>query len=142
MDDYNTICKKLDSYKRALIENEFVDLKETDTINYGTEFTVLFDDTKEEETYILVQNTIGLIRANINSEKGYMPYDSNLGRVVMGKTVDDSFSYTFNLKGKKDAITITGKIVNIISKSNKDIHFIMSRPKAARISKKKSLYGK
>ncbi|HIT37287.1 MAG TPA: hypothetical protein IAB59_02255 [Candidatus Onthousia faecipullorum] len=142
VDDYNTICKKLDSYKRALIENEFVDLKETDTINYGTEFTVLFDDTKEEETYILVQNTIGLIRANINSEKGYMPYDSNLGRVVMGKTVDDSFSYTFNLKGKKDAITITGKIVNIISKSNKDIHFIMSRPKAARISKKNEIIRK
>lgn len=142
VDDYNTICKKLDSYKRALVENEFANLKETDAINYGTKFTVLFDDTKEEETYTLVQNTIGLIRENINRENGYMPYNSNLGRAVVGKTVDDAFSYTFYLKGKTDAITITGKIVNIIKQSNKDVNFIMSRPKSARISKKSEIIRK
>lgn len=142
VDNYNKTREKLSSYKRALVENEFVDLKDTDAINYGTEFTVLYDDTKEEVTYTLVQNTIGLIRANINSENGYMPYDSDLGRAVIGKTVDDDFSYTFNLKGRKDPIIITGKIVRIIKKSNKDIHFIMSRPKSARISKKNEIIRK
>ena len=142
VDDYTAVCKKLDSYKRALVKNEFVDLKETDTINYGTEFTVLYDDTKEEETYTLVQNTIGLIRENINKKNAYMSYDSNLGRAVVGKTVDDAFSYTFHLKGKNDAITITGKIVNIIKQSNKDVSFIMSKPKSARISKKNKIIRK
>ena len=71
-----------------------------------------------------------------------MPYDSNLGKAVWGKTIDDEFSYTFNLEGRKDAITITGKIVKIIKKSNKDIHFIMSRPKSARISKKNEIIRK
>ncbi len=139
---YSNIRAKLQSYKSALEENEFIDLKESDTINYGTEFTVLYDDSKEEATYTLVENPIGLTRANINQDKGYMPYDSNLGKAVWGKTIDDEFSYTFNLEGRKDAITITGKIVKIIKKSNKDIHFIMSRPKSARISKKNEIIRK
>lgn len=142
VDNYNKTREKLDSYERALVENEFVDLKDTDTINYGTEFTVLYDDTKEKATYTLVQNIIGLIRENINGENSYMSYDSNLGRAVVGKTINDDFSYTFNLEGRKDAITITGKIANIIKKSNKDIHFIMSRPKAARISKRSAIVRK
>ena len=136
VDNYNSIYNKLKTYKRALVENEFIDLKESSTINYGTEFTVLFDDTKEEETYTLVENLIGLTRANINQDKGYIPCESHLGKSVIGKTVGDNFSYTFNLKGRKDSITITGKIVKIIKESKKDVHFIMSREKAARISKK------
>lgn len=141
-DGYNDTCQKLSSYKKALVENEFIDLKESDTINYGTEFTVLYDDSEEEETYTLVENLIGLIRAKINENKGYIPYDSNLGMAVTGKTVDDDFSYTFYLKGRKDAITVTGKIVNILKRTNNDIHFIMSRPKAARISKRSSILRK
>ena len=69
VDEYNAVCKKLDSYKRALVENEFTDLKESMTIDCGSSFTVLYDDTKEEETYTLVQNMIGLTSNNIGKEK-------------------------------------------------------------------------
>lgn len=136
VDNYNDICKKIEAYKRALVDNKFIDSTASDFIDYGTEFTIIFDDTKEKETYTLVENLIGLTRANINQDKGYIPYDGNLGKAVWGKTVDDNFSYTFNLKGRKDAITITGKIIDIVKKSNSDIHFITSRPKSARISMK------
>ena len=142
VDNYNGIRNQVDPYKRALQENEFLDSKDSDTIEYGSEFTVLYDDTKEEQTYTLVENSIGLIRENINGKKSYIPYESNLGKAVWGKTIDDDFSYAFCLKGKKDTITITGKIIDIVKKSNSDVHFITSRSKSARISKKNEMIRK
>ena len=50
VNEYNAVCKKLDSYKRALVENEFTDLKGSTTIDCGSSFTILYNDTKEEET--------------------------------------------------------------------------------------------
>ena len=72
VNEYNAVCKKLDSYKRALVENEFTDLKESTTIDCGSSFIILYDDTKEEETYTLVQNMIGLTRNNVGKDKNYM----------------------------------------------------------------------
>ena len=59
VDDYNSICQKLDAYKKALIGNEFIDSNDSKTIDIGSEFTVLFNGTNEEETYTLVQNLLG-----------------------------------------------------------------------------------
>lgn len=134
--EYNDVCKKLDSYKRALVENEFTDLKESTTIDCGSSFTILYNDTKEEETYTLVQNMIGLTRNNLGKDKNYISFDTYLGKAIIGKTRDEFFSYTFSLKGRRDSITITGKIIDILKKSDDNVHFIMSKSKSARIAKK------
>lgn len=136
-DDYNTICKKIESYERALIDNEFIEVEDDDTIGYGREFTVYFDDTEEEETYTLVENLIGLTRANINNDNGYIAGDTKIGMALIGKRVNDNFSYTLNIKGSKNSLTITGKVINIISNSNKKIHFLLSKDKSKKISKRK-----
>lgn len=138
-DSYNDIYNKLDSYRRALTENEFIDPEESNTIDCGTEFTVLYDGTEEEKTYTLVESLIGLSRYGLDKNKTYIPVDSNLGATVLGKSTDDDFSYTVCLKGREDVITISGKIVNILRKSNQDIHFIMSKQKARRISQKNAI---
>ena len=39
VDNYNGIRNQVDPYKRALQENEFLDSKDSDTIEYGSEFT-------------------------------------------------------------------------------------------------------
>lgn len=142
VDNYNNVCRKLDSYKSALMEYEFSNTVDSDAIEYGTEFTILYDDNKEEETYTLVQNLIGLASVSFSQNKNYISVDSNLGRAVIGKSPDENFSYTFSIEGRKDSITITGKIISIVKQSNKDIHFIMSRPKSARISKKNEIIRK
>ena len=136
VNNYNSDKKKLEIYKRALVENEFIDSKNSNTIECGTEFTVLFDDTKEEETYTLVENTIGLARERFSKDKGYIVPDSSLGKAVIGKSIDDEFSYDINIKGKKGSISITGKIIDIIKKSRNDINFIISKKKSKRIYKK------
>ena len=136
VNNYNSDKKKLEIYKRALVENEFIDSTNSNTIECGTEFTVLFDDTKEEETYTLVENTIGLARERFSKDKGYIVPDSSLGKAVIGKSIDDEFSYDINIKGKKGSISITGKIIDIIKKSRNDINFIVSRKRSRRISKK------
>ncbi len=142
VDDYNAICKSLDIYKRTLRENEFMTLNNSDTIECGSEFTVFYDDTSEYESYTLVQNSIGLTRTNINCDNGYISIDSDIGKAVLGKRKDDDFSYIVSLPGKKSAITVTGKIFDVVRQDSHSIHFITSRSKSARISKKQRILRK
>ena len=139
VDDYNAVCERLIAYQRALIENEFIDSSDSNIIGVGSKFTILYD-TNEQETYTLVQNLIGLERARLNKDRGYIPYNSNLGNAVIGKGIDEEFSYTFNLKGRKDAITIRGKIIDIIRNSKEDVHFIISRDESTKLSKRSKAY--
>ena len=85
VDSYNAEYNKLKAYKQALVENEFMSLNKSDSIDYGSEFTVFYDDTSSYETYTLVQNMMGLVRTNINCNNGYISFDSSLGKAVFGK---------------------------------------------------------
>ena len=142
VDSYNAEYNKLKAYKQALVENEFMSLNKSDSIDYGSEFTVFYDDTSSYETYTLVQNMMGLVRTNINCNNGYISFDSSLGKAVFGKRKDDSFSYTVSLPGKKSSITITGKIFDVVKQDSKSVHFIISRPKSYRISTKQKELSK
>lgn len=135
VDKGNNDKNELELYKDILTKSEFLIPKDSDTIDYGTRFTLKYDDTDEEETYTFVNNSIGLARSCFNQDNGYISVDSLIGNELKGKRVNDDFSYKVHLKGRKDAITITGKVIDIIKRTNNDVNFIISRRKSYRISR-------
>ena len=139
--DYEIKRAKLKEYKEALIKSEFLD-QDSLVVDYGSKVVIKYDDEDYEETYTLLETSIGLESYLINRDNGYISVKSLLGENIKDKKVGDTFSYEVAVKGKKNKITISGRIIDIIKKTNKDLHFIMSRPKANRISKKNEIVRK
>ena len=123
--------------RRILEESEFVKKAEDSIIDYGTKFKIKFDDENVEEMYTLAENEIGLMSDSFNQNNGYVSANSLLGNSLRGKKEGDNFRYTVKLKGRKETITITGKVLKIFLKTKNDIDFILSRPFSERNATRK-----
>lgn len=140
VDNYNLDKKILASYIDALNNGEFITDIDYNSIGYGTKFKVKYDEDDEYETYTLTENSLGLKSVNFNRNNGYISVDGLLGKNIKGKKEGDEFRYIVSLKGKKENIVITGKIIEILKKSKNDVNFIMAKPKSFRIASKAKKY--
>ncbi len=123
--------------RRILEESELVKRADDTIIDYGTKFKIKFDDENVEEMYTLAENEIGLMSDSFNQNNGYVSANSLLGNSLKGKKEGDNFRYTVKLKGRKETITITGKVLKIFLKTKNDIDFILSRPFSERNATRK-----
>ncbi len=119
---------------RLLEESELVKRAEDSIIDYGTKFKIKFDNENIEEIYTLAENEIGLNSNSFNQNNGYVSIKSLLGNSVRGKKEGESFRYTVKIKGRKDTITITGKVLKVFRKAKNDLDFIVSRPMSERLA--------
>lgn len=133
--DYSEIEKQLEAYKKTLEVGEFLKNVDDEKVGYGTTVIVKYDDVEEEEKYTITENSIGLNSVGFEKGNSYISVESYLGKAINGLVEGDQFSYSVPIKGKRDSLLITGKIVEIIKTSNKDVNFIISRKKSCRFSK-------
>lgn len=124
---------------RILEESEFVERAEDAVIDYGTKFVIKFNEENQEEIYTLAENEVGLTSSSFNQNNGYVSTDGLLGNNVKGKKEGDTFRYKVKIKGRKDTITISGKILKVFKKTKNDIDFIISRPMSERFATRKIL---
>ena len=120
-----------------LEESELVKKVNDTVIDYGTKFKIKFDEENLEEVYTLSENEFGLSSTSFNHNNGYVSVNCSLGNSVKGKKEGESFRYTVKIKGRKDTITITGKVLKIFRKTKNDIDFIISRPMSERLATRK-----
>ena len=111
--DYEIKRAKLKEYKEALIKSEFLD-QDSLVVDYGSKVVIKYDDEDYEETYTLLETSIGLESYLINRDNGYISVKSLLGENIKDKKIGDTFSYEVAVKGKKNKITISGRIIDII----------------------------
>lgn len=135
--DYNYIKSQLDFYYNVLKKSEFVLRTNNKKIDYGTKFKIIYDDNLEEEVYTLAENEIALKNKSLNKNSSYIGSSSLLGESLRGKQVGDTFSYYVSLKGRKDSVIVSGRIIEIIRKTKNDIDFIIARPMSERLAKRK-----
>ncbi len=124
---------------RILEESEFVERAEDAVIDYGTKFVIKFSGENQEEIYTLAENEVGLNSGSFNQNNGYVSTDGLLGNNVKGKKEGDTFRYKVKIKGRKDSITISGKILKVFRKTKNDMDFIISRPMSERFATRKIL---
>ena len=136
-DDIRNKKDQIKYLSSILEESELVKRADETIIDYGTRFKIKFDDDNLEEIYTLAENEIGLMSNLVNKNNGYVSSNCSLGDSVKGKKKGDIFQYSVKLKGMKDTLTITGKILKIYRKTKNDIDFIVSRPMSERFATRK-----
>ena len=136
-DDIRNKKEQIKYLSSILEESELVKRADDTIIDYGTKFKIKFDDENIEEIYTLAENEIGLMSNLVNKNNGYVSSSCSLGDSVKGKKKGDIFQYSVKLKGMKDTLTITGKILKIYRKTKNDIDFIVSRPMSERFATRK-----
>ena len=136
-DDIRNKKEQIKYLSSILEESELVKRTDDTIIDYGTKFKIKFDDENIEEIYTLAENEIGLMSNLVNKNSGYVSSNCSFGDSVKGKKKGDIFQYSVKLKGMKDTLTITGKILKIYRKTKNDIDFIVSRPMSERFATRK-----
>ena len=121
--------KTRNEYKEimAILEDSTV-IKErnTDTIDVGTKFSIVFDEEDEEETLMLVENLTG-----VSYELGFISEKSLIGQALLGKKEGEVFEYVIGNNSK-----ITGQVTSIKKDYSDYLHFIKEKHYSSRIHKK------
>lgn len=94
---------EIETFYNLLTYGTYVTEINTDNIDIGTKFTVLFDNEEEQETYTLVEELVG-----VNQVEGFVSMHGLFGQAVYGKTDNDRFEYETPNKQK-----IGGTIIEI-----------------------------
>lgn len=89
----------------------------TEQIDIGTKFSILFDGEEENETYTLLEELVG-----IGQYDGFVSTKSLFGQAVSGKKENDRFEYTTPANFK-----VSGTIVEIKKDLSEYAHFIKDR---------------
>ena len=129
--------EQIEYLRRILEESELVKRADDTIIDYGTKFKIRFDKENVEEIYTLAENEIGLKSDSFNQDNGYVSVKGLLGSSVKGKKEGDNFRYSVKVKGIKDTLTITGKVLKVFRKTKNDVDFIISRPMSERLATRK-----
>lgn len=129
--------EQIEHLRRILEESELVKRADDTIIDYGTKFKIKFDKENVEEIYTLAENEIGLKSDSFNQDNGYVSVKGLLGSSVKGKKEGDNFRYSVKVKGIKDTLTITGKVLKVFRKTKNDVDFIISRPMSERLATRK-----
>ena len=129
--------EQIEHLRRILEESELVKRADDTIIDYGTKFKIRFDKENVEEIYTLAENEIGLKSDSFNQDNGYVSVKGLLGSSVKGKKEGDNFRYSVKVKGIKDTLTITGKVLKVFRKTKNDVDFIISRPMSERLATRK-----
>ena len=129
--------EQIEYLRRILEESELVKRADDTIIDYGTKFKIRFDKENVEEIYTLAENEIGLKSDSFNQDNGYVSVKGLLGSSVKGKKEGDNFRYSVKVRGIKDTLTITGKVLKVFRKTKNDVDFIISRPMSERLATRK-----
>lgn len=121
---------RIKEYNWVLQTAERVKTIPVDKIGLGTKFVLQFTGEEELEKYTLVDTKIGHIGQN-----GYISSDSILGQVLLGKKVNDNFSYKVEVANSEKR-EIEGEVVDIITDRNEYINYITSREISCRKAQK------
>lgn len=112
-----------------LLENsEYLKTRNTEEIAVGTKFKLKFDDSNEEEEFILVENITGLPIG-----KCFISTGCPLGKSVKGKKEGERFSYVLSGGSHYGNTTISGTITQIEKDLNNYTNFIRSKNRKNRI---------
>ena len=136
-DDIRNKKDQIKYLSSILEESELVKRADDTIIDYGTKFKIRFDKENVEEIYTLAENEIGLKSDSFNQDNGYVSVKGLLGSSVKGKKEGDNFRYSVKVKGIKDTLTITGKVLKVFRKTKNDVDFIISRPMSERLATRK-----
>ena len=99
-----SLYKELDKKMKELKDIEIIEESDDkDCVSINSVVTLLFDGLDEEEKYILTGNA----SSNINDEISSITANSPLGRALINKKVNDTFSY------KVEVEDICGKLISI-----------------------------
>ena len=95
--------EEISAFYNLLTCGTYVTEVDTDKIDVGTKFDVLFDHEEEPETYTLVEELVG-----VNQIDGYVSMHGTFGQAIKGKTDNDRFEYETPTQRK-----ISGTIIEI-----------------------------
>lgn len=98
------IFRRTKEINDKLTESSFLKKFDFDSVNIGTKFIVEFDDSSKEQV-TMVEEKLGVI-----SNSDVVSVDSPLGREILNKHENDSFSYNV----EESPVEIKGKVVSII----------------------------
>ena len=99
--------------------------RNTEKIDIGTKFGIIFDGEDEEETLMLVENLTG-----VSYQLGFISEKSLIGQSLIGKKEGDVFEYQVN------SSKIKGQVTTIKKEYSDYIHFIKEKHYSTRIHKK------
>lgn len=114
---YNYDQSAKEEHYNLLFTGEYVTERNTDEIDIGTKFSVLFDGEEEKEDYTLVEELTGLKKL-----EGYTSTKSLFGKAVNGKKEQEKFSYRLENK-----MEISGTIIEIKKDLSEYPHFIKEK---------------
>ena len=108
---------EIETFYNLLSCSEYVTDVNTEQIDIGTKFSIMFDGEEEKETYTLVEELVGTGQLN-----GFVSTKSIFGQSVSGKQENDRFEYITPAKFK-----VSGTIVEIKKDLSDYPHFIKDK---------------
>lgn len=117
---YNITIDNLKELEKTIRTAQLVKKPITEHIDLGTKFVIKFDDVDEEENYTLAERKIGL-----QLHEGYITIESEIGKLLMGKTVGEEIYNKNN--------SPIGKIIEIKTSPEDYIQYIRNKPRSIRI---------
>lgn len=117
---YNITSDNLKELETTIRTAKLIRKPITDHIDLGTKFVIKFNDTDEEEHYTLAERRIGL-----QLHEGYITIESEIGKLLMGKTPGEEIYNKNNCS--------IGKIIEIKTNPENYIQYIRNKPRSIRI---------
>lgn len=127
-DQYQMVKNNYDSIVELLTTSEYVEVRDTNTVQIGTKFIIGFADTGATSTLILTDVVYGL-----SPSKGFVSQLSPMGKSVIGKKEGDTISYKLPNAYPNGQVSAT--IKQIIKDPQEYVQFIKNRPFKNRVSK-------